>query len=277
MKSYFTEEQEKRIIYLYTIENRGQLYCAKACGSTNVAKVKEVLHKYNIPIRDFAHAASLSNQNRAYKKNEAYFDTPSANMAWLLGFLASDGSVSSSDNAIKLGLSSKDREILERIKEEVEIENKINDYTTTKGYNVSELVWSCKRHKDALAKYSIIPKKTFTLIPPHSLPREYWIDYIRGYFDGDGSVNLIHNHDVPYALRWQICSATPSLLIWVMEVLETKYGIPTVAMQACTDKNLYEIQYSTNATRKIYSILYKPNTLFLKRKYDHFTEILQMI
>jgi hypothetical protein len=116
MENYFTEEQEKLIIKLYTEEHRGQLYCAKAVGKTNVKKVKEVLKKYNIPIRTFSEAATLSNINRTLYKNKDYFKHQSHNMAWILGFLAADGTVSSSDNTIKIALSAKDKEILERIK-----------------------------------------------------------------------------------------------------------------------------------------------------------------
>lgn len=280
MKDYFTKEQEELIIHLYVDEGRGQLYCAKACGSTNVSKVKEVLRKNNISIRDFSHAASLSNQNRAYKKNESYFDIPTSNMAWLVGFLASDGSISSSDNAIKIGLAKKDREILEKIKKEVEIENKIKEYTTNNGYEVAELVWSCKKHKDALNKYSVTPNKTFILRPPYMLPHKYWIDYIRGYFDGDGSINLIHSHEKVNALRWQICSATKEILEWIIEFFYNEYWIPKVSIYHDMNhgKNeLYYFQYSTNATKQIYSILYTPNSLFLKRKKDHFDEIITMI
>lgn len=280
MKDYFTKEQEELIIHLYVDEGRGQLYCAKACGSTNVSKVKKVLRKNNIPIRDFSHTASLSNQNRAYKKNESYFDTPSHNMAWLVGFLASDGSVSSSDNAIKIGLAKKDREILEKIRKEVEIENKIKEYTTTTGYDVVELVWASKRHKDALAKYFVTPNKTFILRPPYMLPHKYWIDYIRGYFDGDGSVNLIHSNGVPLALRWQICSATKEILEWIINFFYDEYGIPKVSIYydpSHGKHGIYYFQYSTNSTKQIYDILYTPNSLYLNRKKVHFDEIVTVI
>ena len=272
MGGYFTEEQENLILHLYVNEGRGQLYCAKACGSTNVNKVKEILKKHNIPIRDFAHAAAISNQDRAYKKNEAYFDIPSSNMAWLLGFLASDGSISSSDNNIKLGLAKKDREILERIRQEVQIENEIGEYTTTSGSEVVELRWSSKRHKEALAKYAITPKKTFTLIPPVNLPYKYWIDYIRGYFDGDGSISHLNNG----AWRWSVCCAMSAMLEWIVEYFYSEYNIPKVKIQY--DKNhgkqgLYQIQYSTASAKKIHSILYTSNSLYLQRKKDMFDKI----
>lgn len=279
MRDYFTEEQEQKIVKLYTEEKRGQLYCAKAVGSTNVKKVKEVLYKYHIPIRNFSQAATASNKNRALKKNEEYFKTQSHNMAWLLGFLASDGTVSSSDNTIKIGLSAKDKEILEKIKQEVEIENKIVERTTKDGFDCVDLHWTCAEHKKDLNKFGITPNKTFTLKPPQGLQEKYYIDYIRGYFDGDGSVNLIHSHGEPASLRWQICGASREILEWIVDVLYTRYNIPKVSIlnSAVNRKNTcYYFQYSTAATKEIYKILYTKNSLYLKRKKDYFEKIIQM-
>ena len=280
MRNYFTEEQEKIIVKLYTEEKRGQLYCAKAVGSTNVNKVKEVLHKYGIPIRNFSQAASASNKNRALKKNENYFKVQTPNMAWLLGFLASDGTVSSSDNTIKICLSAKDKEVLEKIKEEVEIENKIVEYTTNNGFDCVDLHWTCAEHKKDLAKYGITSNKTFTIKPPLGLKEEFYIDFIRGYFDGDGSVNLIHNNGRPASLRWQVCGATKEILEWIVDVLYTNFQVPKVKVQISENKdkhNYYYFQYSTNSTKKIYDILYTENSLFLTRKKEHFDKIIQMI
>ncbi|MBQ4060559.1 MAG: LAGLIDADG family homing endonuclease [Bacilli bacterium] len=277
MENYFTKEQEKKIIDLYVNQKRGQLYCAKAVGSTNIKKVKEVLYKYNIPIRNFSEAASCSNRNRALNKNKEYFSFQSHNMTWLLGFLASDGSVSSSDNTIKIGLSAKDKEILEKIKNEVEIENKIVEYTTNNGFDCVDLHWTCKEHKEELAKYGITSKKTFTIKPPINLESKYYIDFIRGYFDGDGSVNLLHSNKKIVGLRWQICSATQEILEWIVDVLEKQYNVPKVKVYKDNIRsNYYYFQYSTQSTKLIYNILYTPNSLFLKRKKDHFDKIIQM-
>lgn len=274
MRDYFTKEQENIIIDLYVNQKRGQLACAKAVGSTNVKKVKEVLHKYNIPIRNFSQAASESNKNRALYKNENYFNIQSHNMAWILGFLAADGTVSSSNNTIKIGLSAKDREILEKIKQEIEIENKIVEYTTKDGFDVVDLHWTCAKHKQILKEYGITPNKTFTLKPPTNLKEEYYIDFIRGYFDGDGSINLIQNT----SLRWQICGATKEILQWIIDVLYNQYNIPKVLIY-CSNKNrknpYYYFQYSTNSTKSIYNILYN-GSLCLKRKKDNFDKFIQM-
>ena len=276
MRDYFTEEQENIIVDLYVNQGKGQLACAKAVGSTNVKKVKEVLNKRGIPIRNFSQAASISNANRALNKNEEYFSIESHNMAWLLGFLAADGTVSSSNNTIKIGLSAKDKEILEKIKQEVEIENNIVEYTTKDGFDCVDLHWTCAKHKQELAKYGITPNKTFTIKPPIQLSAEYYIDFIRGYFDGDGSINLIQGKN----LRWQICGATPEILEWIIDILYEQYNIPKVSVHCDMHRskhNYYYFQYSTNATKQIYNILYTNNSLYLNRKKEHFDNIIQMI
>lgn len=283
MRNYFTEEQEKKIIELYTKEQRGQLYCAKAVGSTNVQKVKQVLKKYNIPIRNFSQAATASNQNRALKKDEDFFKTETHDMAWVLGFLASDGCICKDTNKIMISLQKRDEEVLRKLKEIIGIENEIKYYTTKDGFEVAKLQWTCAEHKKDLARYGIIPQKTFELIPPYNLDKKYWIDYIRGYFDGDGSINHIHRYTEKGrgngSLRWQLCAATEDILNFVVDYFE-ELGIPRVNIQIRNkegQKPLYYIQYSSVATRKIHDILYTPNSIFLPRKKEHFDYILTQV
>ena len=275
MKSYFTENQERKIIELYTEEHRGQLYCAKAVGSTNVQEVKKVLRKNNIHIRNFPEAASESNKNRALRKDVSFFKTETSDMAWVLGFLAADGCIGKNNNKIMIGLQQQDAEVLFHIRELLKIENEVKYYTNKEGYDIAKLQWTCEEHKKDLANYFIIPEKTFLLKPPYNLDKKYWIDYIRGYFDGDGSVNLISKS----ALRWQVCSATPEILDFIVDYFE-ELGIPKVSVQIRKKKGyspLYYIQYSNVATRKIYDFLYTPNSIFLKRKKSHYEKILDEV
>lgn len=274
----YTEEQERIALDCYVNQKRGLNYC-KAQAKISLATLNQILKDNGIKKRTYAEAAVESNQNRALHKNKEYFSTQSHNMAWVLGFLAADGYVSKRGNSISIGLSSVDREILERIKEDIEIENPIHDFTSRQGFDYSELNWTCKEHRAELEKYSIVPQKTFILEPPYKLDKKYWLDYVRGYFDGDGSVNFIEVNGKKHytALRWQVCSATSSVLEFVLDVLES-YGIPKVNIQKQDRKSsaLYCIQYSTNSTKKIYNILYStPSTLYLARKKQHFEEIIQ--
>ena len=141
-------------------------------------------------------------------------------MAWCLGFLASDGTIALDRNVIKIGLSAKDKEILEKIKIELKLENNITEYTTNTGFDVVELSWTCKEHKTALAKYGIIPQKTNYLKPPFNLDEKYWLDYLRGYFDGDGSICSSNGN-----LRFAITSNTKEILEWFVNWLYEKYNL----------------------------------------------------
>ena len=201
-------------------------------------------------------------------------------MSWLLGFLASDGSISKRDNMIKIALAQKDVEILYKIKNLLQLEDtEVKIYTNNEGYDCCSLSWSCEEHKKDLAKYFIVPAKTFILKPPCLLEDKYKIDYIRGYFDGDGSINLISNANGRGngSLRWQVCSATPEILEWIVNTLDELYNIPKVNIQKYKNKDLYYIQYSSSSTRKIYQVLYNSSIMFLDRKKKHFEEIMEIV
>lgn len=257
-------------------------YCNKKYGLIKSGKevgvssyiVRKLLLEKGIHIRSFSEAASASNQTRRlYDVNDEYFSTENANMAYLLGFIAADGTVSKDSNQIKIGLSSVDQDFLEQIRQEIQAEHPIFSYQTSNGYNVSELKFSSAKIKQDLSKYNIVPKKTYTFSFPTILNKKYWIDFIRGYFDGDGSVSTAG----PSAIRFQICSYRPQVLQTIVDYLYEEYNIPKVSIQQQMKESghyLYNFQYSNSSTRKLFEILYYPNCLCLPRKYEKFKSII---
>ena len=206
---------------------------------------------------------------RKYPVKDDYFDIENERMAYLLGLLASDGTVRKDTNEIKLSFSSVDKEFLEKLQKEVG-GRPISSYTTQDGFEVSTWEFTSKKIKNKLAEYNIIPQKTFTFSFPMKLSKEYWKDFIRGYFDGDGSISTAG----PNAIRFQICSATEDVLKKIIDFFEEN-DIPRVNIQVTyRNKNpLYYFQYSSTSTRKIYNILYYDNCLCLPRKKKKFEEV----
>ena len=271
------EEIENEIIDNYTNKNFGQLKSGRRFNLSSSA-VKTILKKHNIEIRDFHTSICLSNQiydktSQQYKKNADFFKNESSNMAWLVGFLAADGNISKKGNKIRIELSSVDKEILEKIKEIVQIDNPIKEREDKRGFCFTSLEWACKEHKEDLQAYGVIPCKTYTLTPPHKLSSKFHIDYIRGYFDGDGTINQNNK-----SLRWGICGASKGVLEWIIKTLEEQYQIPSVKIHkdSSNDKDFYSFVYSTNSTKKLYEKLYTPNSLFLKRKKDKYEHLLTL-
>lgn len=260
----------------------GRLASGREFGLSDRA-VKKILKGAGIRLRTQREATILRNKRlKKYDNNSNYFSTESPNMAYIMGFIAADGTIRKDSNSIKITVSRRDRELLVKIKEEVGIEVEVKDYTTNQGYNCSTLVWTDQKHKEDLAKYSIVPEKTFILQPPTNLKREYWIDYIRGYFDGDGSINNIKstNGRGNGSIRWQVCSATKELIEWIVDFFNEEYGIPKVNVQMQVrnhEKPLYIVQYSSRASRMIYKVLYSESSLYLARKKEIFDNLMTLI
>lgn len=270
-KRSFTQEDKELIYNIYT--NGGTIKdCMQAvhCGQD---ALRTVLQELNIYKSHKDIMQKLPQNQRKYYVNDEFFTIQSSNLAYLLGFIASDGYVSKDRNEIGIGLSAVDKEHLIQFQKVIGGRN-IDEYTTNDGFDVVKWVFVSETAKTELAKYNIIPQKTFKLLPPKQLEKKYWIDYIRGYFDGDGSVNYLNQG----ALRWQICSATKEILQWIIDFFYEEYNIPKVniLMQMKTNP-LYYFQYSTNATKQIYNILYTEDSWYLKRKKDKFEEILKKI
>ena len=271
-KREFTQEEKELVRSIYS--NGGTIKdCEKAvhCGQDTL---RELLKELNIYKSHAETNIALPQNQRKYPVNENFFFNQSSNLAYFLGFLASDGYIRKDNNEIGIGLSAVDKQQLEQFRSVIG-GREINAYTTNEGFSVVKWVFTSQKVKEELKKYSIIPQKTFKLLPPTKLERKYWIDYIRGYFDGDGSVNYLTSNK---ALRWQICSATPEILYWIIDFLYEEYNIPKVSVLTAQRKEkLYYFQYSTNATKEIYKILYTKDSWFLQRKKDKFEEILKKI
>lgn len=266
---------EKLVLELYINQGKGQNPVIKQTGISK-NELKLILEKNGYHLRNRHESIIAANKRRNKLQNQEYFSTQTHNMAWLMGFLAADGSIEKNRNVIKLALSTIDKEILEKIREEIQLEVSVKDYVTAKGFQMSKIQWSSEQHKKDLSQYGIIPQKTFNLKPPYKLKKEYWIDYIRGYFDGDGSVYITKNNY--NTITWEIGSATKEILEFIRDFFYEEYGIPKTNIHETVKKEpFYVLMYSTNAAKKIYKHFYEnEDVLSLKRKKDKYTEIIKL-
>lgn len=266
-----TKEEEELVCKIYKETHRIK-DCEKAIHSgQNV--VRRCLQKYNLYKTHAEAVAEAGNRSRKYNINDSFFDTENSTMAYILGFIAADGTVRKNCNEIKIGLSAVDADFLQQFQKLIG-GSELKYYTTTKGYDSVSWTFTSQHIKKKLAEYNIVPQKTFTFKFPKNLNKKYWIDFIRGYFDGDGSISTAG----PSAIRWQLCSATTDVLETIVNFFYEEYGIPKVSIQKNVKnrKNpLYNIQYSSISTRKIYEFLYTDNCIYLPRKKQKYEEILQ--
>ena len=133
---------------------------------------------------------------RKYKVNDNVFSILSPETAYWLGFIAADGSVV--DNTLRFVLNRRDEETLQRFLDFCDSNYPVNyhtaHYTDNDGvkheFDAVNLKITSKKIVADLAKYGIVQNKKNMDIPfIQYIPEEYKVDFIIGFFDGDGSVS----------------------------------------------------------------------------------------
>lgn len=274
-KEIIDEQEQQKIVELYK-QGYGLNYISKQMGRLFCAdKVRRVLKDNDIELRNFYEAIKAKPDDevdlRKYQINDNYV-FESHNGAYILGFLTADGylpDTRGARNRIVLTLARKDEEILYRIKEELGYTGPIYQFYSGES-PASSLTFNSKEIRKNAEKYGIVNNKTFKIKSlPYNLPDEYMIDYIRGYFDGDGSI--IGGNDNKVSMS--IVSANKEFLEDLGKYLNKKYNfpIPTIGRS----HEAYQIIYFKKNSLRLGELFYNHNYLALKRKQNHYFEILK--
>lgn len=131
---------------------------------------------------------------RKYYFNENYFDNLTKTGAYILGYTMADGCINTNkkhEYRISYHINQKDIEILDLIKTELKLDKKYRfnhtlNKKTNKRYESVQLQFNSEIVYNSLQKYGIVNRKT-GLESLDNIPKQFLIDFILGYFDGDGS------------------------------------------------------------------------------------------
>ena len=262
-KRIFTKEEIETVIYNYTVLGMGQKRAGKQFHMKD-RQVKRLLQENNI------HIKSIQETNIShYKIDEEFFEKQSSDMAYVLGMLGSDGCISSNENCIYIELQEQDSELLEKINNKLKNERPIKHYVTSRGYHNCKLYFYSKRIKDILKEYRLVPNKTYSdeFGFPEKLDKIFWLDYIRGYFDGDGCIKKTGS-----SLTFQLDSVKKSLLKTIQNFLKEEHNIECQLTSNKKDKMIvWRLYCYSDSAEKIFNLLYKdPSCLKMKRKFDKF-------
>lgn len=104
------------------------------------------------------------------------------------------------------------------------------------------------------------------------VPRIYLSDFIRGYFDGDGSVFYVNyistkNHKPRRELRSNFTSGSRQFLGKLMMVLNKEIGLVKKQIGVYNQGNSLKLGYGTRDTERLLNFIYYPNfPIGLQRK-----------
>lgn len=133
-----------------------------------------------------------------YKVNHKYFDVLTPESAYFLGLLAADGNVDKTKTRITLSICERDAEILDNIKHSISSTHPIKEYISKcrgKQYPQKVFRFSSPYMCKTLGQYGIVPHKSLHLkFPP--IDQRFVPSFIRGYFDGDGSVTITKSNNI---------------------------------------------------------------------------------
>jgi intein/homing endonuclease len=132
---------------------------------------------------------------------------------------------------------------------------------------------------DDLVSIGLTPNKSRRMKLP-LIPEIFISDFIRGYFDGDGSIwsGLTHSKRKKKTSALLVCftSASISFLSDLLLLLKKK-GIVGGSLFASKTGNYARINLSTKDALKLAEIMYNvPHSLYLQRKKSVFVKFLKM-
>lgn len=249
---------ETEVCELYTNgKNANEIGVIFNCSQFPIYKI---LHKNNIKIR------SGSEIRRKYYLNESYFnniDTPEK--AYILGFIYADGCVfnSSKSSGCSIFINSKDIEIINFIK--LELTDK--PIETTKRGLIGLSLYSTQLANSLISK-GVFQNKSIILKFPteEQVPKHLLNHFIRGIFDGDGSVTNCCNKQMA---RF---STSKDLALHLKDYL---LSLDINSNIFDSKKNCFYLSIcSKKDFRKFFNFLYGADGFRLSRKYNKFLEIL---
>ena len=214
-----------------------------------------------------------------YSLDETYFETiDTPEKAYWFGFLYADGSISNEKSVLYVSQCNKNKELLEKFVKAIKSDVPIRPFITKEHEIRGKIVKSsqqfviCLYNKKLitdLINLGCVPRKTLKKEFPAWLKPEFYRDYIRGYFDGNGSISSASKSS-----HFSICSMENHLLK-IKEILEEKCKIVMRINSRFEDSKTKELVTSgKNNIIPLFHYLYDNATSFLQRKYDIFNEII---
>lgn len=196
-------------------------------------------------------------------------------MAYVLGFIYADGCIYPSVRGSYLSVTSIDEPIIVNIKRWME-----SDHTITKTVfddnrkpRFALKIGNKEIYADLL-KLGVYPNKSLTVRMP-DIPPVVLRDFLRGYFDGDGCVNLYRSKGITKEiilrqLKIIFTSGSRLFLEDLLRILKGRFLLRLAKVYS--NGNAFQLRFSTHDSITLFKFMYEdtPNEMFFLRKFKTF-------
>lgn len=222
---------------------------------------------------------SKGNHYRKYFHDFDFFETiDTEEKAYWLGFMYSDGYIVASheygEDSFGLTLAMDSIDSIEKFKKSLKATNPIRyDNSPQKGQKLAKLVCTSQKTVDDLIDKGVYKQKSLILKPPKKVPQELLRHFIRGFFDGDGTITKYFStgdNRVHFGISF---TTTYEVAVWLQEVLG---GRGSVFPDKRREHTWY---YSIGGNRQVLKLchyMYEEATIWMDRKYSRYQELLKM-
>lgn len=238
--------------------------------------LKEISEHFNVNYHTlkqnlirFGYRTPMKKLNNQRVTKITYFDTIDTHeKTYFLGLLFADGYISKTPYGVNIGiaLQLQDKYILEYLKKELNVSNKISDYKNSSKFSIT-----CQHTYNKLINLGIKENKSHLDYKIPHIDKKFVNSFILRYFDGDGCITI---KTTGYSVV-SICCNSKVFLEDVQQYLESMDIVTRpIAIEKRTNNNLFVLYLSKRENQlKFMNLIYKNSNIFLQRKYHKFLQI----
>ena len=268
----FSDKEVEEIVDLYLNQKMSSVKIGKLYN-VSYRTILRLLHRNDIVVDQKRFV-------RHYDLNEHYFDTiDNQDKAYILGLLYADGSNSISKSTVSISLQEEDVEILELIRNMVDSSKPLEylDYSNKHdfGYNYKNqyrLLLFSKHMCSTLQQIGMVANKSLKLEFPN-IDESLYSHFIRGYFDGDGSLVQQIKNDNNHPVLVTITS-TKKFCNTINKIIKENLNIKGCITDASCKNGITKVLSISgrNVCKTFLDWIYKDANLYLKRKYKRYLD-----
>lgn len=223
--------------------------------------ISKAFHKFGMKI------LNLKGFDKALNHN-FFKEINTEEKAYLLGFFAADGTIGKNTNCMALLIQSRDVEILDYYKKAFNYQGKYYLYPakTKTHQDRLKICINSPINKDNLISLGFPPNKTYEMFttPDKIMDESLYRHFIRGYFDGDGSIILKTKNS--RVTKFKITSTNIEFLEFCKKELE-KLGCYNIKIES-RPNNLAKTLYiqNKNSIKLVTEYFYNSCNFSLQRK-----------